>query len=112
MSLIALWTGMLGGPIVWLAYLEAAYALTPSACVAGNKHVLALVTLAAFVATAAIVFLSWRAWRASGAETATEHGDIIGRSRFMALSGLGLSTLSALLVIASAIPIAVLGACD
>jgi len=36
----------------------------------------------------------------------------MGRSRFMALSGIGLSALFALVVLASAMPILFLGACD
>jgi hypothetical protein len=112
MSLTALWIGLLGGPIAWLLYLQVSYTLAPSACIAGNKNVLAIATIIALIATLAITFVSWRAWHASGANSVTDEGGVLGRSRFMALSGLGISVLSVLLVVASAIPIIVLGACD
>jgi hypothetical protein len=112
MSLTALWIGILGGPIAWLLYLQVGYMLTPSACTAGNKNLLAIATIVALIATLAITFVSWRAWQASGATSVTDEVDVIGRSRFMALSGLGISGLSVLLVVASAIPIIILGACD
>jgi hypothetical protein len=112
MNLIALWIGILGGPIAWLLYLQVSYMLTPSACTAGNKNVLAIAMVVALIATLAITFVSWRAWHASGATSVTDEGGVLGRSRFMALSGLGISGLSVLLVVASAIPIFILEACD
>jgi hypothetical protein len=112
MSLIALWLGIVGGPIAWLIYLQASYVLAPSACIAGNKSALTIALIVALIATLLITFLSWRAWHISGANAVTDEGDAISRSRFMALSGLGISALSALLVLASAIAIFVLGACD
>jgi hypothetical protein len=112
MKPLSLWTGIVAGPLIWLVYLEASYALTPSACIAGNKQILGASTLAALLAIALTVWVAWRSWRASGATTATEAGNPATRSRFMALAGLGLSALSFLVVLASAIPIVVLGACD
>jgi hypothetical protein len=112
MKAIRLWTGILGGPLIWLVYLEVAYALTPSACIAGHKQVLGAATAVTLLATLAPTLVAWSAWRAAGATTVTEPAHPLARNRFMALSGLGLSGLSALLVAASAIPIIVLGACD
>ena len=66
----------------------------------------------ALVATIGVTIVAWRAWRATGAEYHTAEGTVLGRSRFMALSGLGISALIILLLIASFIPIAVYGACD
>lgn len=112
MNLIALWLGIVGGPIAWLVYLQASYVLAPSACIAGNKSALGIALLIALIATLLITFMSWREWHATGANAVTDEGNAISRGRFMALSGLGISALSALLVLASGIPIFVLGACD
>jgi hypothetical protein len=112
MSLFSQWSGVLGGPIVWLIFLQVNYMLTPSAYLSQNKTMLAIVTVIALFGTMASAFAAWRAWQRSGATSLTEEGDAIGRSRFMALSGIGLSALFALVVLASAIPIIFLGACD
>ena len=112
MTLPALWLGMVGGPIVWLLYLQVSYILAPRACRAGDKTALAVVAVVALVATIAVTIVAWRAWRATEADYSAGEGTVLGRSRFMALSGLGISALIILLVIASFIPIVVYGACD
>jgi hypothetical protein len=86
--------------------------LAPSACLSQNKTMLCIVTIIALFGTIGSAFAAWRAWHQAGATSHTEEGGSIGRSRFMALSGIGLSALFALVVLASAIPIIFLGACD
>jgi len=112
MSLFSQWIGVLGGPVIWLIFLQVNYLLAPSACLSQTKAMLAIVTVVAFSGTLAAAFAAWRAWHQAGATAHTEDGDAVGRSRFMALSGIGLSTLFACVVLASAIPIVFLGACD
>jgi hypothetical protein len=112
MSLFSQWSGILGGPVVWLIFLQVNYMLAPSACLSQNKTMLGMVTLIALFGTLASAFTGWRGWHQTGATGDTEEGGAIGRSRFMALSGIGLSALFALVVLASAIPIIFLGACD
>lgn len=112
MTLPVLWIGIVAGPVAWLVYLQVNYMLVPAACQAGDKTVLSVVTAVAFIAAAVVTSIAWRSWRASGADNDTEEGSALARNRFMALSGLGISALIFLLVIASAIPIFVLGACD
>jgi hypothetical protein len=108
----ALWLGLVGAPIVWLAHLEINYSLTPSACHSGQKTALIIVTAIALVLTIVITLIAWRSWRVTGATFATEAGDVIGRCRFMALAGLGVSAIVVLLVLANFFPIVVLGVCD
>jgi hypothetical protein len=112
MSLFSQWIGILGGPLVWLVFLQLNYMLAPSACLSQNKVMLGIVTVVALFGTVAPAFAAWRAWHHTGATGQTEEGGAIGRSRFMALSGIGLSARFALVVLASAIPIIFLGACD
>jgi hypothetical protein len=112
MSLFSQWIGVLGGPIVWLIFLQVNYMLAPSACLSQNKTMLGIVTIIALFGTIGSAFAACRAWHQAGATSHTEEGGSIGRSRFMALSGIGLSALFALVVLASAIPIIFLGACD
>jgi hypothetical protein len=112
MKLSLQWIGVLGGPLVWFAYLQINYMLVPSACLASDKKVLGIVTVVALLGALGAVVSAWRAWHEAGATAETEEGGPIGRSRFMALSGLGLSTLFVLVLLASAVPIVFLGACD
>ncbi len=111
MKLITLWLEIVGGPIVWLVYLQVGYILASSACV-GNKRSLTIAIAAALVMTLALTVIAWRSWHAAGANSITEDENIFSRSRFMALSGLGISALSVLLVLGSAVGIFGLGACD
>jgi len=112
MSLLNQWIGVLGGPLAWLLFLQVNYMLVPSACLSQNKTVLGIVTVVAFFGAVTSTFAAWRAWHQAGATAHTEEGGAIGRSRFMAVSGIGLSGLFAVVVLASAIPIIFLGACD
>jgi hypothetical protein len=112
MSLSYQWIGILGGPLVWLVFLQVNYMLAPSACLSQNKTMLGIVTVIALFGTMASAFAAFRAWHQAGATADTEDEGAPGRSRFMALSGIGLSALFALVVLASAIPIIFLGACD
>ena len=98
--------------MIWLIFLQANYMLAPSACLSQSKTMLAIVTGVAFFGALVPAFAAWRAWHQAGATAHTEDGDAVGRSRFMALSGIGLSALFALVVLASALPILFLGACD
>jgi hypothetical protein len=112
MNISTLWTGLIGGPLIWLLYLQINYALVPWTCHSGHKGVLLLIAAITLVATAATGFIAWRAWHLTGANEQTEEGGPIGRSRFMALTGIGIAALTTLLVAATFIPIVVYQACD
>jgi hypothetical protein len=106
------WFGILGGPIIWLGFLQVNYALAQPACVYDNKSSLAIMTVIALFGTVAAAYVAWRTWEHAGGGAATDAGNAAGRSRFMGLTGMGVSALSILLVLASAIPIIFLAPCD
>jgi len=112
MNFAGQWVGVLGAPLVWLVCLQVNYSLAPWACHTGQKNVLGVATIVALILVLGAGAAAWITWRAAGATAATEEGGEHGRSRFMALAGLGVSGLIALLVLASFVPIAVLEACD
>ncbi len=109
---LALWTGILAGPIVWLISFEALFALNPWACIFQTKLALFIVSIVAFALSAAAGLLAWRQWSELGREADPRGGDSISRSRIMAFSGVILSTLTCLIIIAQAIPELVLEACQ
>ncbi len=63
---LALWTGILVGPIVWLISFQANFALVPWACILQAKLALYLVSLVALVLSGAAGLLAWRQWSELG----------------------------------------------
>lgn len=115
-SQLSLWFGLLGGAAAWAAHLVLAYALVPLACAQGLEILLyATIPLTMVVAIAAIVF-AWRGWsrvRERANET-DENGNrlISQRVRFMALSGLAMSTYFLFVIVAQSVPIITQSPCD
>lgn len=109
---LALWTGVLAGPIAWALQFQINYSLVQTACDSGNKLALHLVTLAALLAVAGGAVAAWRIWKRLP-EGSRDQGDAHqARARFMALSGLAMSAFFAVLIVATEIPNLVLRACD
>ena len=117
----ALWAGILMPPLAFLVAMEAAYVLVPWACQKGRHGVVWLGLLPG------IVMLAVGAWSAfkvraelgrglghelggAGADVAID--PVPSRARFMAAVGVLSSVLFLLLMIALAVPIAVLHPCD
>ncbi len=109
---LALWTGILGPPIVWYADLTASYPLVHPACHSGSMLSLHVVTVLALLLVAGSGLTAWTCLRSVPADASTQGGWPVDRSRFMALVGLGSSALFFLAVIAQAIPRWVLGPCQ
>lgn len=109
---LALWTGILTGPIVWLISFEALFALNPWACIFQTKLTLYIVSIVAFALSGASGLLAWRQWNQLGREADPRGGDALSRSRIMAFGGVILSTLSCLIIVAQAIPELILEACQ
>ncbi len=100
-SSIALWTGLLAGPIAWAADLQARYALVKWVCANHAEWIMWAITLAALLITAFGAFCSWRGWI-----------DDTPRIRFMAIGGLFIGGMFALSIIAMAVPDLFLRACE
>jgi hypothetical protein len=109
---LALWIGVLGGPITWLCSFEARFALAPWACTFQSKLALHGVGCAAVLLCAAFALLSWREWKALGEQEPVAAGGAPARSTFMAIGGIVLSIGCLLIVIAQTIPEMILGACE
>jgi|GEM_PF-6017332 len=111
MTLLRLWIPLGAAPLVWLTYLESANAIAPWGCAGGHRAMIAMATVMAMLAVLGACWVSWRAWRAVRPAGLLPHADA-QRGHFLALSAVGVSTLFALLVLASAIPIVLRQACE
>ena len=109
---LALWTGILAGPIVWLVSFEANFALAPWACVTRGKLALYGVSILALLFAAASGLVAWREWKVAGERAPGDGEGALPRIRIMALGGVLLSVLFFLVILAQAIPEVILKACD
>jgi hypothetical protein len=107
-----LWVGLLLAPIAFLIDLEVAYALVPPACSSRNTTPLHLVHLACFLLTLYGLFTAWRSWKLTGPTWPGEQGDPLARSRFLAATGLLVSAMFALVIVAMWIPSFLLDPCQ
>jgi hypothetical protein len=108
----ALWIGLLLAPMAFLINLEVAYALVPTACSSHNELAVHLVHLACLLLTLYGLLTAWRSWKASGATWPGEQGEPLARSQFMAGTGLLVSTIFVLVIVAQWIPSFVLDPCQ
>jgi hypothetical protein len=109
---LALWTGILAGPTVWLLSFEANFALAPWACEFNNKIALIVVTLVALILVAGSGLLAWREWNAVGKVWPGGAGGALARERIMAAGGVLFSAMFFLVILAQGIPNLLMGACD
>jgi hypothetical protein len=108
----ALWVGLLLAPIAFLINLEVAYALVPAACSSRNELPIHLVHAFCLLLTLYGLVTAWRCWKAAGAIWPGEAGDQLSRSRFMAGTGLLVSGMFVLVIVAQWIPSFVLDPCQ
>lgn len=113
MRLLALVTSNIAAPLAWLVFLQTEYALVPWACRHGSRHhpALIVIAIAALLVAAGSGLLGWREWRVSGRRAGDEPPPL-GRSAFLALTGLGTSLLFTLLILASSALLLIFTACD
>ncbi|MWJ26980.1 hypothetical protein LG290_04900 [Halomonas sediminis] len=110
---LRLWTGWVVGIIAWTLHLIASYLLVSWVCATGNYWALHGVTLATLAMSVAGGWVAWRQWSEVGRQW-PDAGDPqaqTSRIRFMAVGGLMISGLSALLIVAEGIPNFFLSAC-
>ncbi|HEV7859215.1 MAG TPA: hypothetical protein VGO91_11405 [Pyrinomonadaceae bacterium] len=112
-GLLALWVGLLCGPLAWLLQLQVGYTLVPWACAHDvNAISLHLVTVVALLLTSLGGFISWRNWQRTGKKERDDEGEAVSRSRFMALLGLFTSAMFFLTILVQGIPSFILHPCQ
>jgi hypothetical protein len=109
-GLLLLWVGLLGGPVVWALDLQVAYWLVYHACHTNNMVPLYVETVLAMTLCVVPFVVALRMYRRfPEANRQGQHAD--DRARFMALTGMGLSVLFFVVLIAAAVPRLVLTPC-
>jgi hypothetical protein len=106
-----LWTGLAIAPFVWLLSLEANFALAPLACSHHEKGMLYLVSAIAFILALLGAGLSWRQYSMLR-EPAARQIPALTRKQSMAIAGVGLSALFALVILAQSIPNLMMAGCE
>lgn len=122
----ALWFGVFGAPLVWSLQLLLGYSLVAHSCFPGAEpratpvigglwSILLVVSVGAAVVALAAGGTAWRSWRMTRQEHRGDHGELLevaeGRTRFMALAGMLLSSLFLLGIVLNALPLFLVPAC-
>jgi hypothetical protein len=104
--------GLLVAPVAWLLHLQVSYLLAVFTCGSEWEFLKHMVTLLTLILAAIGGWTAWRSWQRTGREwPKKDEGGIVGRSRFMAASGVALSALFFLVIIAEGLPNFFLNAC-
>lgn len=109
-----IWVGLLGAAGAWALHLVYSYALVPAACTAGMGPLMYLGIPVFLGLAAGAGFLSWRMFAISRnpeSRTTIEHVQAMQRLRFMALSGLAMTALFMMVIVAQSVPIIVQDPC-
>jgi hypothetical protein len=107
-----LWYAFLAGILAWKLQLMVIYGLVPYACWNGLHWLIHVATALTIVMSLSGAWVGFLAWRESGGGTDTDGRIVIGRSRFMALSGMILGIFFAFVIFGQWLPNLMLGACD
>jgi hypothetical protein len=121
---LAQWTGVLAGPLVWLALLEWSFIVFPRPCEDGGTWWRHLPVAAGLVAVGLAGFWAWREGRrahdrtrqqpyptdAQSAPVSPETCDI--RARWMTDAATAMSVWFILVILSLEVPVLVLGACN
>lgn len=100
-----------GGPAAWFLLLCVNYGLVRYICASGATWILHATTVAALLLVLGAAVVAWDAWRRSGRPGEATEGGVVGRTRFLAVSGVVTSAFFTLLVLGSWIPILFLHPC-
>ena len=111
-STIALWFGVLGGPLAMLANLQTEYALVHWSCVHGARFALHIPPVVFIGVTVAAAMSAYHEWRNAGAQEPDGESVVRGRVKFVGALGLATSTLFALIIGTMWLADAFLGPCD
>ena len=111
-GLVKLLMGLFMGPAAWALNLELNYSLVKWACRLDMPLVLPLVSTAALAVALAGLTVSWLAFKELRAHAHPDGGRVPDRSYFLAVAGIGLGALSALVILTSGSLHFIVGPCE
>jgi hypothetical protein len=103
-SNVMLWLGLLAGPWAWACSQQVSYLFVTLRCSHAKSLSIGPLMLGTMLLAVMGIFVSWRNWQRAGSEWPDEGGGRISRSRFMAVTGLLLSSFSLLVILAEWLP--------
>ena len=114
---LALWTGVLTGPVVWLTLLEANYVLSYVSCETKQIWFLHLTTLVSITLVAAAGAWGWSAGRGprelpEPLTSPVSAQTCDSRTRWMAHAAVALSAWFIIVILAMEVPVIVLRTCQ
>ena len=110
-GLLSLSIGVLLGPIVALVNELLLYVTNMWACGTGSQLAMHIVPLLCLLAAIGAGTLAYMDWNRVGGGVEDEAATVDSRTRFMALGGMAVSGLSALVIIAQWLTVFAFGAC-
>jgi len=110
-ELLAMWTGVLGPPLIFLAHLEVAYMMVPVACDAGTLLMAHATMVIAVGLAVAAGMLAMRPVRRHGGEWPDDSASLLGRDRFLGVLGGLVSAFVVIALIAQWLPMFFLSPC-
>jgi hypothetical protein len=111
-GLVKLLVGVFVGPFAWGLNLTINYSLVKWACGAERGAVLTLVSVIALITVVAGFAVSWRCWTRLHDKADLQGARVVDRSYFLALVGLSLNALFALLILTGVFLHGVVNPCE
>lgn len=111
-GLMKLVGGFLLAPFAWLLDLQVSYALVKWACANDQRPLLLLIPVGSLGLVAVATWMSASSWTRLRAEAREDGERVEDRSYFIALAGMAMSAVFALLILTSLIPRYVLSPCE
>jgi hypothetical protein len=111
-GILGLLFGAIAGPLAALYMQAVAYAGVQWSCGHRNPITVHIIPVVFILLGVIAVWLSWRDWNAVGRITRAEGATVSDRTRFVALSGLMLSSFSVVLMLALWLPMIVFNPCQ
>jgi hypothetical protein len=110
-GLLTLTLGVVLGPVAALVNEALIYVANMWACGTGGQLVMHVVPLVCLAVAIGAGSLAWTDWGRVGRGVEDEAATVDSRSRFLALCGMAVSAISALIILAQWLAIFVFGAC-
>ena len=111
-GLTSQWVGLLLAPAAFFLHLQFAYAVVPWACRHRNDFWIHASGVASVVLAAIGTFVAWSVWRREGGDPPGEGYGISPRARFLAVTGLGVSAIITLILLAQWVAAFVVSSCE